>query len=304
MADALITRSPAGDPGSPATSLADGDNLPVAPPRRRQRWRAGLGRRPAGMVALAVLVALYLIAFGGPLIYRVSPTDANALATNLPVGDAHPLGTDELGRDELARLLAGGRLSLTLGVFAVMITICLGTAVGLLAGFYRRATEMVLMRFVDAAMAIPAFFLVLIEITVFGNTPAVIIAVIGFTYWPQVARLVHGETLALREREFVEASIALGASRLRLMARHILPHLFPSMLVMATLAVAWAILTESALSFLGLGIQPPDASWGSLLQNAQTYVFLDPALAIFPGLCIAVTVLAFNILGDTLRDVL
>lgn len=304
MADMLVSGSPVGDSSSSSTSPVAVDDLPAIQARHQSGWRVGLGHRRAGMVALAVLVALYLIAFGGPLIYRVSPTDADALATNLPVSGTHLLGTDELGRDELARVLAGGRLSLTLGVFAVMITVVLGTAVGLLAGFYRGATEMVLMRLVDAAMAIPAFFLILIEVTVFGTTPLVIIAVIGFTYWPQVARLTHSETLALREREFVEASLSLGASRLRLMTRHILPHLFPSLLVMATLAVAWAILTESALSFLGLGIQPPDASWGSLLQNAQSYVFLDPALAIFPGLCIALTVLAFNILGDALRDVL
>jgi peptide/nickel transport system permease protein len=158
------------------------------------------------------------------------------------------------------------------------------------------------MRVVDAAMAIPAFFLILIEVTVFGNSAQVIIAVIGFTYWSQVARIMHGQALALREREFVEASTALGASRLRIMLRHILPHLYPSMLVMASLAVAWAILTESALSFLGLGIQPPNASWGSLLQNAQTYIFLDPLLAIIPGFFIALTVLMCNILGDVLRD--
>ncbi|MGH2389345.1 MAG: ABC transporter permease, partial [Chloroflexota bacterium] len=175
-------------------------------------------------------------------------------------------------------------------------------AVGLLAGFVRGATEMVLMRVVDAAMAIPAFFLILIEVTVFGNSAQVIVAVIGFTYWSQVARIMHGQAMALREREFVEASMALGASRLRIMLRHILPHLYPSMLVMASLAVAWAILTESALSFLGLGIQPPNASWGSLLQNAQTYVFLDPLLAIIPGIFIALTVLTCNVLGDVLRD--
>jgi peptide/nickel transport system permease protein len=161
---------------------------------------------------------------------------------------------------------------------------------------------MVLMRLVDAAMSIPAFFLILIEVTVFGNAPQVIIIGIGLTYWAQIARVMHGQALALREREFIEASTALGASRLRQMLVHMLPHLFPSMLVMATLAVAWAILTESALSFLGLGIQPPAASWGSLLQNAQTYMFLDPWLAIIPGIFIASTVLSFNILGDALRD--
>ncbi len=270
---------------------------------RYRRWHAFLRHR-AGVVALIVLALFYLLAFLGPLVYRVSPTDTNALATNLPPVPVHVLGTDELGRDELARILSGGRISLTLSVVAVAITVGIGTLVGILAGYYRGLMELVLMRLVDAAMAIPTFFLVLIEITVFGNTAGVVTVVIGVTYWPQVARVVHSEAISLREREYVEASAALGAGRVGIMWRHILPHLIPSIVVMASLAVAWAILTESALSFLGLGIQPPEASWGSLLQNAQSYIFLDTALAIFPGLCIAGTVLAFNIIGDSLRDVL
>lgn len=269
----------------------------------RRRWSLFIARR-SGVVALLVLLVLYLVAFLGPLVYRVSPTDLNPLVTNLSPSLSHPLGTDELGRDELARILSGGRLSLTLGLFSVIIAVTLGTSIGLVAGFYRGAVEVVLMRVVDAAMAIPYFFLVLIEITVFGNSAPVLIVVIGFTFWSQIARIMQSETIALREREFVDASTALGVSRTRIMFRHILPHLFPSMVVMGTLAVAWAILTESALSFLGLGIQPPAASWGSVLQNAQSYIFLDPGLAVFPGLFIACTVLAFNVLGDSLRDVL
>jgi peptide/nickel transport system permease protein len=277
------------------------EEIPSASAGSRRQLRRFL-QRPAGVIALVLLLLLALVSYLGPLVYHVSPTDANALATTLPPSRAHLFGTDELGRDELARVLAGGRLSFAVGIFSVLISVGIGTAVGLLAGFLRGPTEMTLMRLVDAAMAIPAFFLILIEITAFGNSAAVIVAVIGFTYWSQVARIMHGQALALRERDFVEASTALGVSRLRIMLRHILPHLYPSMLVMASLAVAWAILTESALSFLGLGIQPPSASWGSLLQNAQTYVFLDPLLAIIPGLFIAVTVLMFNVLGDALRD--
>ncbi len=292
-------------PGIPTGTapLVDTDESADAPVARARRWRLFLSKR-AGVVAAGVLLALYILAFLAPLVYQVSPTDTNPLSTNLPPGPGHLLGTDELGRDEVARLLAGGRLSLTLGIFAVVIAVGVGTAVGLVAGFYRGVVEMALMRLVDAAMAIPAFFLVLVEVTVFGNSPSVLIAIIGLTYWSQVARLMHSQTIALREREFVEASVAIGVPRVQIMVRHILPHLVPSMIVMGSLAVAWAILTESALSFLGLGIQPPNASWGSLLQNAQSYVFLDPALAIFPGACIAITVLAFNTLGDNLRDVL
>jgi peptide/nickel transport system permease protein len=268
----------------------------------RRRLRLFLRHKP-GVVALAVIVLLYLFAFVGPLLYRVDPTATDALSTTLSPSGGHVLGTDELGRDELARLMSGGQVSLTLGLISVLIAVSMGTLVGLVAGFLRGGTEMLLMRVVDAALAVPAFFLVLVEITVFGNAAPVIIAIIGFTFWSQIARIMYAETVSLRERDFLQASLALGVSRFSIMRRHLLPHLFPSMIVMGSLAVAWAILTESALSFLGLGIQPPAASWGSLLQNAQTYVFLDPALAIIPGIFISLTVLAFNALGDSLRDV-
>lgn len=303
MARQVIVDDTESPPGHHQVLLDIDETAVVAAAGWRRRWRL-FAARPAALVALVVLVALYLLAFLGPLVYRVSPTAADALSTTLPSSWRHPLGTDELGRDELARILSGGRLSLTLGLFAVFIALGLGTTIGLLAGFLRGVVEMFLMRLVDAAMAIPYFFLVLIEVTVFGNTAPVLIAVIGLTFWSQIARVIHSETIALREREFIEASRALGVSQRRIMVRHILPHLVPSMVVLGTLAVAWAILTESALSFLGLGIQPPNASWGSLLQNAQTYVFLDPGLAVFPGIFIALTVLSFNVLGDTLRDVL
>lgn len=269
-------------------------------------WRRRLlhfRQHRVGVIALAVLALLYAFAFLGPLVYHTAPDATNPLATNLPPGPGHLLGSDELGRDELARIMAGGQVSLTLGLISVLIAISVGTAVGLTAGYLRGWTEMLVMRVVDAAMAVPAFFLVLVEVTVFGNSTAVIIAIIGFTFWSQIARLMYSETVALREREFLQASEALGVSRPAILVRHLLPHLFPSMVVLGSLAVAWAILTESALSFLGLGIQPPAASWGSLLQNAQTYIFLDPALAIIPGIFIGITVLAFNTLGDTLRDV-
>jgi peptide/nickel transport system permease protein len=279
----------------------DDVNVHVIGPWSR-RLRLFLGRK-AGIAALVLLFLLYLFAFLGPLIYRIGPDVTNPLHTTLAPSAAHLLGTDELGRDELARIMAGGRVSLVLGLLAVAIAISLGTLIGLVAGYARGWTEMILMRVVDAAMAIPAFFLVLIEITVFGNSVPVIIAVIGFTFWSQIARIMYAETVALREREFLRASEALGVSHVAILYRHLLPLLFPSMLVMATLAVAWAILTESALSFLGLGIQPPTASWGSLLQNAQMYIFLDPTLAIIPGIFIGITVLAFNTLGDALRDI-
>jgi len=298
MADPAVTNRDARAEEAP---MGEGELTRFVSPWRRRLIL--FSRNKAGMVALGTIILLYAFAFLGPFVYRVAPDATNPLSTLLPPGHAHPLGSDDLGRDELARIMAGGQVSLTLGLISVLIAISVGTAVGLTAGYFRGWTEMVLMRVVDAAMAIPAFFLVLIEVTVFGNAAPVIIAIIGFTFWSQIARIMHSETVALREREFLQASVALGVPRLAILRRHLLPHLFPSMVVMGSLAVAWAILTESALSFLGLGIQPPAASWGSLLQEAQTYIFLDPALAIIPGIFIGITVLAFNTLGDAMRDV-
>jgi peptide/nickel transport system permease protein len=185
---------------------------------------------------------------------------------------------------------------------AMVVSIIVGVLVGAIAGYFRGTVEMVLMRIVDAALAIPALILIMVEVTSFGNSPLVIILVIGLVNWPAMARVAYGEVLSLRERQFVEAAQALGGKQFWVLRRHIVPQLLPSVLSMATLTIAWSILLESALSFLGLGIQPPLASWGSMLQNAQTYVFVDPVLAIFPGLMILITVLSFNALGNSLRD--
>jgi peptide/nickel transport system permease protein len=288
-----------GPAGVPAEALVVAER--ATPGRRRLRRFVS---QPTGLIALGVLLALYVGAFAAPLVYRVSPVATNPLDALLGMGPGHPLGTDELGRDELARLIGGGQISLVIGVVAMAVTVLLGTLVGMVAAFYQGSIEMVLMRLVDAWLAVPALILILVEVTTFGNSPAVIIVVIGLTYWPQVARIIHGETLSLKRREYVEASRAMGAGSFRLMVGHILPHLVPSMVVSGTLAVAWSILTESALSFLGLGIQPPLASWGAMLQDAQSYVYLDPLLAIAPGVLIVITVLAFNVLGNALRDVL
>lgn len=259
---------------------------------------------PVAAVSAAVLVLIHAAAFLLPLVYHQSPTLANPLATLAPPSAQHLLGTDDLGRDELARLLHGGQVSLIVGLFAMAVSVVVGTAFGAVSGYARGWTETVVMRIVDAAMAIPAFFLILVEVSVFGNAPAVIILVVGLTYWPQVARVVHAEVLKWRERDFVEASHAVGASPLRTLVRHILPQATPSILSLAILSIGWSILTESGLSYLGLGIQPPLASWGAMLQNAQTYVWSDPALALFPGVAIFVTILAYNFLGNGVADIL
>jgi peptide/nickel transport system permease protein len=184
------------------------------------------------------------------------------------------------------------------------ISVSVGVAVGALAGYFGRWEDITLMRFTDAMMALPTLFVILAALTVFGGGPITVTIVIGLTAWMTVARVVRGEFLRWRVTEFVDAARAIGARDGRIMARHILPQVVPSIIVAATLNVAFAILTESAISYLGLGIRPPLPSWGNMLQNAQIYIWSAPSLAVYPGVLILVTVLAYNFLGDGLRDAL
>jgi peptide/nickel transport system permease protein len=204
----------------------------------------------------------------------------------------------------LSRLLHGSRVTLLVGLAAMAAALLIGVLVGAVAGFKGGWIDGALMRFTDAMLAVPAFFFILVVITVLGPGVATLIMVIGALSWMPVARVVYGETLRWKTAEFVVAAESLGVAGPRLLFRHILPQAVPSLIVSATLGVAFAILTESAVSYLGLGVQPPLPSWGNMLQRAQLYVFTAPALAIYPGLAITIVVLAFNFLGDGLRDAL
>jgi peptide/nickel transport system permease protein len=272
-------------------------------PQRSRLWRK-IARRPVGIAAFALLLLMLLAVTFGPSLVPHSPTRTNALNILKPPSAANLLGTDELGRDVLARLLSGGRVSLAVGLFSMLVGLSIGIAVGGTAGYFGGSVEGALMRVVDTFMAIPTFFLILVIVTSFGNHPITIIVTVGLGFWAQMARVAHAEFKRFRNHEFVEASKALGGSNLRVMVRHILPQVLPQATVLATLGVGWAILTEAALSYLGLGIQPPLASWGNMLQNAQGYLWRAPVLAVWPGLFIALTVLSFNLLGNALRDVL
>lgn len=275
-----------------------------APSRPRSRFWLRVRRNPVGLGAFLIICLLALLVVFGPTLYRVAPdaTDPlNILATSSP---AHPLGTDELGRDMLSRLLYGGRVSLAVGLLSMLVGLTIGSLAGSIAGYFKGWAETLVMRLVDVFMSIPSFFLVLVIVTVFGNHPLTVVVTVGIGFWAQMARVVYAEFAKYRGREFVEAMHALGASHARIMFRHIFPQVLPQAIVLATLGVGWAILTEAALSYLGLGIQPPLASWGNMLQNAQAYLYSNPMLAIWPGLFIAVTVLAFNVLGNALRDLL
>lgn len=296
-----------GRTGAGAQAGGDSTVRLVGPSPPRTLWATAarrLRRNPPALLALAVLLAIHMAATLGPWVLGRDPFAANPLMSLKGVSREHLLGTDEIGRDVLARLMLGGRVSLTVGTVAMVISVGVGVAVGSLSGYFGRWADVVLMRFTDAMMSLPTFFVILAALAVFGGGPVTATVVIGLTAWMPVARVVRGEYLRWRVTEFVDAARTIGASDARIMVRHILPQVVPSIIVAATLNVAFAILTESAISYLGLGIRPPLPSWGNMLQNAQIYIWSAPNLALYPGLLILVTVLAYNFLGDGLRDAL
>jgi peptide/nickel transport system permease protein len=273
---------------------------------RPREVAAGLMRRlardPRAVAVATVLLLLGLAAAAGPALYDADPNAIDLTNPGAGPRAAHPLGTDESGRDVLSRLLAGGRVSLAVGLAAVSFSLGIGITLGAVAGLAGRRLDTIVMRFTDAMLSIPTLFLVIAALTFFGSSLLALAVAIGATSWMGLARLVRGELMAIREQPYVEAARALGARRRQLFRRHALPHLLPSVIVNATFGVGTAILTESALSFLGLGVQPPAASWGNMLSNAQSYLYATPWLAMYPGLMILLTVVAVNVLGDALRD--
>ncbi|MHB8730966.1 MAG: ABC transporter permease [bacterium] len=282
------------------------DGVPARAEARPGRWIAWRRFRGNGMAvaSAAFLLLMYAVAAGGPAISPYPPNAVDIMNANAHPSPAHWLGTDENGRDVLARVIAGARTTMTVGLIAMVIAVVIGACAGSLGGYFGGWADAVLMRFTDGMMAIPYFFLVLIVVAVFGSSFRNILAAIGVTSWMVVARIVRGDVLRYRGLDFVLAARALGARSARILVRHIVPQAAPSIIVAATFGVANAILLESALSYLGLGIQAPQASWGNMLSNAQAYVWENPLLPVYPGLLILVTVLAYNFLGDALRDAL
>jgi peptide/nickel transport system permease protein len=255
----------------------------------------------AGGVVVTVLFAVSLLA---PLITPWDPAAINAYQVLLPPSTAHWMGTDELGRDVFTRVIFGTRISLYVGFVAVGISMVIGTVVGLLSGFYGGWVDSILMRFVDIMLCFPTFFLILAMIALLEPSIWIIMLVIGVTSWMGVARLVRAEVLSIKERDYIMAARTIGASDVRIIFRHILPNAAAPVLVAATLGIAGAILTESALSFLGIGVQPPTPSWGNILTSGKDYLEFAWWLSLFPGLAILVTVLAYNLLGEGIRDAL
>lgn len=252
--------------------------------------------------AVGILVVLVLLAVVGPIVHDTSATQLDLANPGAGASVTHPLGTDESGRDMLSRLMSGGRVSLALGFTAMLVAVVAGTVIGGLAGYRHGVVDTVLMRITDAGLSIPAIFIIITVMSFLGPSAATLILAIGATSWMAPSRLVRGELLVLREQPYVEAARALGSRGLPLLMRHLMPHIAPTILVSASLGVGTAILTESALSFLGLGVQPPAASWGNMLSGAQSYLFAYPWLAFYPGVMILLTVVAVNLLGDAVRD--
>ncbi len=269
----------------------------------RKKWSRFSRNRLAVASGLFLLV-IHLTALFAPLLAPQSPEKINLLKRFAPMSSEHLLGTDENGRDVLSRLIYGGRVSLGVGFVAVLIAITIGTVLGGIAGYFGGIVDALLMRIADGMLSIPLFFFILMAMAFFGSSIPNLILVIGLTSWMAVARVVRGEVLSCKTLEYVEAAHSLGAGHLRILVRHILPQTIPSVIVAATLGVAYAILTESALSYLGLGVRPPTPSWGNMLSSARSYLWTAPHLAIFPGVLILLTVLAYNSLGDGLRDIL
>lgn len=251
----------------------------------------------AAVVFLSVVILASILAF-------LSPYDPN----NIDIGNKfqepslkHFFGTDELGRDYFTRALYGGRISLLVGFSSMAVSIIIGTVVGIISGFFGGIVDSIIMRLIDMLMCIPTFFLILIANAYLNPSITNIVVIIGVFGWMGVARIVRSETLSYKEREYVLCAKGLGASKIHIIKKHIIPNVLSSVIVASSISIAGAILTESSLSFLGLGVQQPQASWGSMLQSAQSYMGDRPYLAVFPGLLILFTVLSFNVLGDVLR---
>lgn len=277
-------------------------------------WRKFKRDRPA-LIGIFVLFIIVTAIIFGPIIYTTPIDKIDFSQSAIPPSWEHPFGTNALGQDQLARVLQGGRISLTVGITAMLVAIGLGTLIGAIAGFYGGLVDGLLMRLTDLFLALPQLPLLLLIVYLFRDAIkaiagpelgifVLVVLVIGGLNWMSVARLVRGNFLKLKEMEFVSAAKALGASPFRLIWVHILPNVFSVIIVAATLAVGNAIITESTLSFLGLGFPPDVPTWGRMLFDAQDYITSAPHMALFPGLAIFLTVLSINYIGDGLRDAL
>jgi ABC-type dipeptide/oligopeptide/nickel transport system permease subunit len=269
-------------------------------PRARALHR--LLRRPPAVAGAIVVLLFVIVAATAPLLAPRSPSSPDFTAVRQAPSAEYPFGTDEIGRDVLSRVVFGARASLIAGVISVAIAVGVGVPLGLLAGYYRGASDELIMRVTDAVLAFPFLILAIAMAAALGASLTNAMIAIGIASTPTFIRLTRAQVLAVSAEEYVQAARALGASDARIIAMHVLPNSFTPLLVQATLTIAQAIIAESALSFLGLGVQPPTPSWGGMLNTAKNFLVQAPWMAIYPGLSIFLTVLAFNLFGDGLRD--
>jgi peptide/nickel transport system permease protein len=297
---------PAVDAGfvRPSSSTIASD-LVSKPPR--SPWSIALRRFRGSKLALFGLLMIILITLATIFAEVIAPYGENEIdlfnITAQP-SEAHVLGTDELGRDELSRLLYGGRISLSVGIGAALISTLLGIIIGAIAGYYGGWVDMVLMRFIDLMLAFPAIFLLLILFAIYGSSVLSVVLFLGLFSWMWLARVIRGEFLSLKQRDFVEAARSIGVPNGLIIRRHLLPNVMAAIIVSATLNIAVAMLSEASLSFLGFGVPPETPTWGNMLNAARPYYVTVPILAIAPGLTLTVAVLAINFVGDGLRDAL
>lgn len=256
------------------------------------------------MVGLILVSLLFLVAFFIPII---SPHDPYRVALDeqfLPPSSSYWLGTDNFGRDLLTRILYGARISLLVGIVPSFISLMIGAVMGIVSGYYGGKIDFIIMRLADTMIAFPSLLLAMVVMYTLGANLFNIFIALSLVGWAGVARVVRSQTLALKEKEFIEAARAVGTTRAKIMVRHIFPNIVPTLIVLFSLSIPEAIMWESSLSFLGVGVQPPEASWGLLVAKGKEYLFASPLVAIMPGVAILITVLAFNFIGDGLRDAL
>jgi peptide/nickel transport system permease protein len=302
-----VTTSPAVEPGPPAPAPTGGEaQQQLGGGLTIQLVRVFLENRLA-VVGVAIIVLAILFCWIGPLVYHTNQTDAQQAllhsVQNAPPGGKYPLGTDSSGFDILGRIMYGGQISLEVGFAAAGIATIVGVLVGAVAGFFGGFVDAVLMRFVDVLLSVPILYLLIVLAVIFSPSVKILILVIGFTAWLVPARLVRGETLSLRVREFVQAVRVMGGGGGRIVLRHIIPNTIGTIIVNATFQVADAILLLAALGFIGLGVPSPQTEWGSMLSNGVSYVYSGFWWEIYPtGLAIVLVVVAFNFVGDALRD--
>ncbi len=279
----------------------------MAEPAPRGRVREGwlrFRRHRGAMAGLALLLALLVLSLAAPLLTASDPLRQQLSQALRPASAAHPLGTDHLGRDMAARLLYGGRLSLLIGFLAVGVGVAVGVPLGAISGFYGGRADLVIQRLADILLSFPDFLLALSLVAILGVGLQNVIVAVGISAVPRFIRLVRGSVLSIREQVYVEAAHALGRRRPGILFRHVLPNALAPVIVQATLSLGFAILVAAGLGFLGLGVQPPTAEWGTMLGEGRQYIFRSPALTTYPGLAIFLAVLGFNLFGDGLRDAL